>query len=147
MRKLGRHELRPYVMRRLKTVQDMRCPICGDEISLTVMGNKSDYVVDHDHNTGEIRGILHRSCNAAEGKVRNAIQSWGKQGNNQQAIIRWATNLVGYWNEWEENSSGLIYPSHKTPEEKAQAAKVKARSAAAKRKAILEMKRQREAQQ
>ena len=79
MRKLGRAELRPYTMHVLKTVQSMLCPICGNEISLTVMGNKSDYVVDHDHNTGEVRGILHRGCNSAEGKVRAAIQSWGKQ--------------------------------------------------------------------
>ena len=144
MRKLGRAELRPYVIRRLKIVQEMCCPICGKEISLTVMGNKSDYVVDHDHNTGEVRGILHRSCNAAEGKVRNAIQSWGGQGNNQDAIMYWAKNLVGYWEHWRDNPSGLIYPSHKTDEEKAHARKVKARSAAAKRKAALAMKNQRE---
>ena len=144
MRKLGRAELRPYTMRVLKTVQSMLCPICGNEISLTVMGNKSDYVVDHDHNTGEVRGILHRGCNSAEGKVRAAIQSWGKQGNNQQAIIKWAKNLVGYWEQWELSPSGLIYPSHKTAEEKAHAARVAARTASAKRRAALAMKKAKE---
>ena len=75
--KLSRSSMRAWTIGHLKTKQDGLCAICQKPIDLQVMGNKSDYVVDHCHETGEIRGVLHRSCNAAEGKVVNAAGRWG----------------------------------------------------------------------
>lgn len=46
--------------------QDGRCPVCTCEFSgLT----SRDICVDHDHATGDVRGILCRSCNRALGFV------------------------------------------------------------------------------
>lgn len=48
---------REDVWRRL-AAQDVRCAVC--EASLEVM----QWIVDHDHDTGRVRGLLCRSCNA-----------------------------------------------------------------------------------
>jgi hypothetical protein len=45
--------------------QDGICPICGGEFDETVTTLVP--CVDHDHKTGKVRGILHRSCNSAIG--------------------------------------------------------------------------------
>ena len=77
LRKLPRSSLRAWAMGHLKSKQGGNCAVCGLPISLQVMGSKSDYVVDHCHESGEIRGVLHRSCNAALGKIDNAAGRWG----------------------------------------------------------------------
>lgn len=53
--------------------QDNKCAICGKELFLH--GASVDYNkiarVDHDHKTGEIRGLLCDSCNIGLGKFRD----------------------------------------------------------------------------
>lgn len=51
---------------RLANSQEMKCKICQSSIS---PGFGS--CVDHDHNTGSIRGILCRRCNRAIGMFRD----------------------------------------------------------------------------
>lgn len=46
---------------RLIASQNGKCPICG---RLLPAGNP---VVDHDHDTGRVRGVLHNRCNLAIG--------------------------------------------------------------------------------
>lgn len=137
MRKLPRSSMRAWAIGHVRTVQGGMCPLCGKPISLQVMGAKSDYVVDHDHETGEIRAVLHRSCNAAEGKVANAAGHWGAKSMSYTAIIPWLESLIKYY---KQEGTGLLYPDHKTPEEKAEKAKQKARVAAARRRAVLKQK-------
>lgn len=109
------------------------CPLCGEKISVVTKGIGSDYALDHDHNTGEIRGVLHRGCNSAEGKVRSAVIRWGKCGNNEDKIVEWIINLGKYLQDVKDGtrSTGIMYPNHKTPEQKAAADKVKRNKAAA----------------
>ena len=45
--------------------QEGRCAICGDVLS--------HIHVDHNHSTGEVRGILCPSCNTGLGKMKDSI--------------------------------------------------------------------------
>lgn len=121
------------------------CAVCNKSIDVKTRGRSSDYALDHCHTTGEVRGVLHRSCNSAEGKVRHAVSRWGSKGSDEEAILSYLEGLVKYLRAQlaGEVSTGLMYPDHKTPEEKAAAAKVKRRKRdAAKRAAASVKKRQ-----
>lgn len=133
--KLSRSALRSWTIRQLKTTQGGLCLVCKKPISLQVMGNKSDYVVDHCHETGIIRGVLHRSCNASLGKIDNAVGRWGAKSMKYEDIIPYLRNVLEYYDNCRVNPMKVIYPDHKTPEQKAEADKLKRRKAYAAKKA------------
>lgn len=109
--------------------QDGLCPLCGKEIDIKI---PREGVMDHDHDSGEVRGILHRSCNAAEGKVANAAGQWGAKATDYPSIIRWLEAMLVYL---KAPGTGYMYPTHKTAEEKHAASLYKRRQQSAKRKA------------
>ncbi len=127
-RKLTRSQLRPVTMRLLQQ-QGGICPLCTKPIDLTIKG---EAVCDHDHATGRIRGALHRSCNAALGKMDHAIGRWGCKVMDYAAIIAWAKNAIAYY---EQEPTDMIYQSHQTEEEKRVAKNAKERRARATRQA------------
>ena len=140
--KLSRSAMRSWTIGHLKTKQGGVCPICKKEIDLKVMGNKSDYVVDHCHESGLIRAVLHRSCNASEGRVANAVGRWGAKSMQYSAIIPYLRSLVEYLEYHQANPSKLLYPDHRTPEQKLEAAKAKRRKTDALRRAKERVKQQ-----
>lgn len=134
LRKLARSQMRSWAMRHLKTEQNGLCPLCHQPIDMTIKG---EGVIDHDHDTGRIRGILHRSCNSAEGKVSNAAARWGAKSSAYPAIIEFLKSTVMYL---EGEPTEMIYPMHKTPEEKAAAQLAKRRVRAATKRASARVK-------
>ena len=134
--KLSRAQLRPFTLSVLAK-QGGVCAVCKLPIDIQVKGNKSDYVCDHDHSTGEIRGILHRSCNAGLGRMDNAAGRWGAKSMEYPRIIAWIKQALAYY---DSPGTGMLYPGHKTPEERALAAKQKRNVASALRKAKLKAK-------
>jgi len=71
--------------------QGWKCPICGK----TLEPNSSDVCLDHDHNTGEIRGVLCRACNLYIGKFGDNIIDVSKgimKDRENQTLI----NAYGY---------------------------------------------------
>ena len=133
--KLPRSSMRTHAVRLLKE-QDGLCPLCRQQIDLSIKG---EGVIDHDHDSGRIRGLLHRSCNAAEGKISNAAARWGAKSSKYVDIIPYLEALVGYL---KKEPTQFIYPMHKTPDEKRDAALKKRRDAAATLKAKRELARQ-----
>lgn len=106
MRKLSRAMMPAWKVRQLKVEQGGLCAICGKPVDLSI---PKEGVVDHNHMTGEIRGVLHRSCNAAEGKIKNIVGSWGAKTFDQDALIDYLIKLVVYY---KRPGTGLIYPTH-----------------------------------
>lgn len=125
--------MRTWAMRHLKTVQGGLCPLCGLPIDTTVKG---EGVIDHDHDTGEIRGVLHRSCNAAEGKISNAAARWGAKSTKYADIIRYLEATVTYL---KQPGTGMMYAMHKTADEKKDDRNRRAREARAAVKAKREL--------
>lgn len=137
--KLSRGSLRSWAIGHLKTKQNGLCPLCKKEIDLKVMGNKSDYVVDHCHESGLIRAVLHRSCNSSEGKIVNAAGRWGAKSTKYADVIPYLRSVVEYLEYHRDNPSSLTYPDHRTPEQQAEKARVKRNTAAAIRRAKLKV--------
>lgn len=133
--KLARSQMRAWAARHLKEVQHGLCPLCLLHIDLRIKG---EGVIDHDHDTGLIRGVLHRSCNAAEGKASNAIGQWGAKSKNYTDIIAFLERLVLYL---KGQPTQFIYPMHKTVDEVRDARNKKAREARAALKAKREIAR------
>lgn len=133
--KIPRSQSRMYTLKILKD-QGGVCPLCTRVIDLTVKG---EAVLDHCHETGLVRGVLHRSCNSSEGKVANAAGRWGaKSMDYDTAVIPFLERLVAYLKQPKHN---LIYPTHLTPEEAKDKANLKRRSAAAAKKAAIAVRK------
>lgn len=119
-------------MRRLKTTevkkfredllqkQNNLCKLCNREV------DPKDAVLDHNHATGEVRGVLHRGCNAFEGKItNNLLRNKITQGMLVNIFLRYFDYVV--------SGVGVLHHTHRTPEEK-KALQAKRRKNARKRK-------------
>ena len=51
--------------------QDNRCAMCGTD---KAGGNQNIFHVDHDHDTGEVRGLLCINCNIGIGYFKDSIE-------------------------------------------------------------------------
>lgn len=134
--RITRAQVKPTTMA-LLAKQKWICPLCGTKIRHDIVGHKSDYVLDHCHETGEVRGALHRSCNSGEGKVANAVGRWIAGKVQYDHIIPALERLLAYY---RGSGTGLMYPDHKTPEQQHVINLKKRREASAKRKATAAMK-------
>jgi len=78
--RLEEHRQRTYGITRdqflgLLQAQDGRCAICRRLFDLVHMHTKASPHVDHDHTTGEIRGLLCMSCNQALGLMQESLEA------------------------------------------------------------------------
>lgn len=88
--------------------QGDECAICRSKLTLLKA------CMDHDHVTGQVRGVLCRPCNGIEGKIKNLLIRWaGKHV---------AENILGgvilYWRKYRENPNQFLYPTYRTMDEK-----------------------------
>jgi hypothetical protein len=96
--------------------QHSRCALCQLPCSA------EQAVLDHDHSTGAIRAVLHRSCNALLGRLENNYRRFGIQN-----LAAFCNGAAPYLQKHVTNVTGLLHPTHKTEEQKRDARNAKAR--------------------
>jgi hypothetical protein len=127
--KFKRTEL-PIIRKELISKQNGICPVCGKDLTRTAVKN---LVVDHDHSTGIVRAVLHRNCNALEGKVSRLLRTWGR-AKNLLEVINTLERLIAFWKLHSTPQTEWIYYNHKTAAEKRAAYNAKRRRKANARK-------------
>lgn len=90
----------------LRSKQGMKCALCKLPVS------EAEAVLDHCHKTGAIRATLHRGCNSLLGRVENNAPRY------RVDVLAFAQGLGEYLATHKTNQTGLLHPSHRTPEEK-----------------------------
>ena len=65
VKRCARHGISPEQLTRTYELQGGKCPICTNLIELM------NSAIDHNHTTGEFRGILCKTCNRALGLFRD----------------------------------------------------------------------------
>ena len=113
-----------HVLKQLANKQGGRCGVCGLPPS-----RRDILVLDHNHDTGFIRGALHRSCNGAEGRIK----SKAKLGHTGVSPEDYIIALGKYLERHKEPRVRLLHPSHLTPDEERIKRNNKARAARRKR--------------
>lgn len=104
--------------------QGFKCALCSWHVT------QEQAVLDHCHDTGAIRAVLHRSCNALLGKVENNAKRYGVKD-----LAAWAHGVPKYLQHHYVNRTGLLHPTYKTEDEKRLRRNLLARKKRATRKA------------
>jgi hypothetical protein len=61
------HNITKEELLNMKILQNNKCKICGKDFT------KCRRVIDHDHKTGKVRGLLCGNCNTALGMISDDI--------------------------------------------------------------------------
>lgn len=110
----------------LAAKQNNRCALCSGQLGIRA---PLDPVLDHDHRTGAVRGVLHRGCNSLLGKVENNAPRYGVTN-----LFAFCAGLANYLRQHMTNVTGYLHPSHRTDDEKRVLRNKRARVARAKKK-------------
>jgi hypothetical protein len=87
--------------------QNFKCCLCGDSLT------EDEAVLDHDHKTGLLRGVIHRGDNILLGKIENAMP---RTRVDLHRLSHIADNLIKYLTA--DPISEYLHPTFKTPEER-----------------------------
>ena len=110
--KLKHSEVKPFREQQFAK-QGGICCLCDQAIT-------DQPVLDHDHETGIIRGVLHRGCNALLGKIENNM---ARNRVDLGRLAKISQNLITYITA--DPITEYLHPTYKTKEERAMAYKKK----------------------
>lgn len=113
MVKLRAGQIRQYRLEQL-ALQNGNCALCGQPCA------PQEAVLDHDHVSGQIRGVLHRFCNTFLGKIENGVRRNRIQKNQLSVILE-------RYQVYVADLQDLLHPTHRTPEQRLQARRLRAR--------------------
>ncbi len=88
--------------------QKGKCWLCEIDLS------KVTPCLDHDHETGFLRGVLCQNCNGIEGKIHNLA----RRAKRDKTKYDFVNKVLSYWNHFSACQRKEIHPTHKTPDEK-----------------------------
>lgn len=88
--------------------QGGKCWLCDIDLS------KVTACLDHNHETGHIRGVLCQNCNGIEGKINNLARR-AKRENTKYFFVN---RILSYWNHFSAYQRKEIHPTHLTEDEK-----------------------------
>ena len=126
MTKLKRSELAP-LREKLIEKQGGKCAVCFCNLAEGTYSHKKRKVVlkhspcvDHDHDTGQIRGVLCRACNLLEGHIINCVKQWHRHVSVEDtaAMTELLYAMANYYSWHRVDHLDLIHPNFKTEEEK-----------------------------
>lgn len=80
--------LSPAQFEEMAKRQEGRCPLC-DEAPRRCGGRRNALVVDHNHSTGRVRGLLCNSCNRALGWFGDDLERVRRAVEYLEADARW----------------------------------------------------------
>lgn len=103
MRQLKHTEV-AIVRAKLLKQQDFKCVICGCSLKGKVRGGAC---LDHDHDTGVVRGVLCRVCNQGEGKLKTVAVRFGGGKENHR---KWLSTMAGYLLTHASPRTEYLYP-------------------------------------
>lgn len=108
--------------------QGKRCALSGQPLAL------KDAVADHCHKTGVIRGVLARGSNSMLGKIENHMRlAQLTRPSELHAVLHNVAAYLLNGRALEARPDAVLYPTHRTADEKADRTK-KRRAAARKAK-------------
>lgn len=114
MQKLKASEVAAFRLAQLER-QGGRCALTGRPLA------PADAVLDHDHKTGECRGVIHRGVNSMLGKIENHRRLAGLAKDADLHLM--LVNVVGYLHK----HLVVRYPTHRNPDEARERRNAKAR--------------------
>lgn len=98
------------------------CAVCGRPVT-----DKDPAVADHEHTTGLMRGVLHRSCNSLLGVLENNRVRYGMRDTVQ--FTKFLHGIVPYLGRIRPDAP--TYPTYRTADEKRELRNKRARRARA----------------
>lgn len=114
--------MRPFRLQTLAN-QGNKCALCQQPLA------EADSVLDHDHVTGECRGVLHRGCNSMLGKIENHRKI--AKMTSAAGLSAFLQGVLAYIHK---DGLGVAYSTHRTADEKRIKRNAKARKARAAKK-------------
>ena len=116
--------------------QKNKCWICGADFSDAYYNYKKrktapkhSPVLDHNHDTGKVRGVLCSGCNSIEGLIVKGIDRYHTNISREDVtqVMVFLGQLSGYYWHYDTYPMDVIHPNHKTNEEKRLSKNKKAR--------------------
>lgn len=93
---------------RIAAEQGGKCWLCDVDLTKVIP------CLDHNHETGFIRGVLCQNCNGIEGKINNLA----RRAKRDKTKYDFVNRVLSYWNHFSAYQRKEIHPTHRTQDEK-----------------------------
>lgn len=107
------NEIKPLREQFLKEQMGL-CALCREPVMA------EEAVLDHCHKTGYLRSVLHRGCNCYIGSMENNL------ARNKITPER-LTMILANFQTYKHQTKPILHPTHKTPKERAELVKKRAK--------------------